>query len=384
MKKRLVVLLTTLLLLSGQTQVVKADLNLTSASAVLMESSTGTIVYEKNADEQRSPASITKIMTLLLIFDELDKGTLALSDQVTTSAYAKSMGGSQVFLEEGEVQDVETMIKCIVIASGNDASVAMAEHIAGSESEFVSRMNARAKELGMEHTNFEDCCGLTDSAGHYTTAEDVARMSRELVVHYPQILEYSSIWMEDITHVTRQGSKLFTLANTNKLIRSYDGCNGLKTGSTSLAKYCVSAVAERNDMQMIAVVLGAPDYKIRFSEATAMLNYGFGICRTYVDENEEQPDPIKVMGGVKENVSCVYEEPFRFLDTEGRNLELIEKKLDLPKEVRAPVSKGEIAGKAVYTLDGEEIGSVCLRYEQTIKKATYFDSLLKVWEAFLF
>ena len=226
MKKFLIVLLTLVLIIPSQCMEVRADLELASPSVVLMESSTGQILYEKNADEQRSPASITKIMTLILIFDELEKGTLELTDQVTTSAHAISMGGSQVFLEEGEQQSVETLIKCIVIASGNDASVTMAEHIAGSEPEFVSRMNARAKELGMEHTNFEDCCGLTDSSNHYTTAHDVALMSRELITHYPQILNYSSIWMEDITHVTRQGSKPFTLSNTNKLVRSYEGCIG--------------------------------------------------------------------------------------------------------------------------------------------------------------
>ena len=185
MKKFLIVLLTLVLIIPSQCMEVRADLELASPSVVLMESSTGQILYEKNADEQRSPASITKIMTLILIFDELEKGTLELTDQVTTSAHAKSMGGSQVFLEEGEQQSVETLIKCIVIASGNDASVTMAEHIAGSEPEFVSRMNARAKELGMEHTNFEDCCGLTDSSNHYTTAHDVALMSRELITHYP-------------------------------------------------------------------------------------------------------------------------------------------------------------------------------------------------------
>ena len=181
------------------------DLGLASPSVLLMEAQTGTVLYEKNASEQRSPASITKIMTLLLIFEELEKGTLQLTDEVTTSAHARSMGGSQGFLEEGEKQTVETMIKCIVVASGNDASVAMAEHIAGTESEFVSRMNQKAKELGMNDTKFEDCCGLTDSDGHYTTAADVAKMSRELIERFPQILNYSSIWMEEITHVTQKG-----------------------------------------------------------------------------------------------------------------------------------------------------------------------------------
>ncbi len=257
----------------------EAEPEISAPSAILMEESTGEILYEKNADEQRSPASITKIMTLILIFDELQKGTITLQDEVITSAHAKSMGGSQVFLEEGEKQTVETLIKCIVIASGNDASVAMAEYIAGSEADFVERMNERAESLGMTGTRFEDCCGLTGSAGHYTTARDVAVMSRELIRHYPQVLNYSSIWMEDITHVTAQGTKPFTLTNTNKLIRSYEGCVGLKTGSTDAAKYCVSAVAQREELTMIAVVMGAPDHKVRFQDASAMLDYGLEAAR---------------------------------------------------------------------------------------------------------
>ena len=238
-------------------------------SGILMEAQTGTVVYQKDADTRRSPASITKIMTLILIFDALDKGSLKMDDTVTTSAHAKSMGGSQVFLEEGEIQTVETLIKCIVIASGNDASVAIAEHICGSEQEFVRRMNERAEGLGMKNTHFEDCCGLTESPDHYTTARDIAIMSRELITKYPKILEYSSIWMENITHVTRQGTKEFGLTNTNKLIRSYEGCVGLKTGSTSIAKYCLSAVAKRNDITLIAVVMAAPDYKVRLNKIAA-------------------------------------------------------------------------------------------------------------------
>lgn len=360
-----------------------ADLALASPSVLLMESSTGQILYEQNAEERRSPASITKIMTLILIFDELDKGGLELTDLVTTSAHAKSMGGSQVFLEEGEQQDVETLIKCIVIASGNDASVAMAEHIAGSEAEFVARMNARAEQLGMENTHFEDCCGLTESENHYTTAADVARMSRELVTHYPQILTYSSIWMEDITHVTRQGSKPFTLSNTNKLIRSYDGCVGLKTGSTSIAKYCVSAVAERDGIQLIAVVMGAPDYKVRFSDAASMLNYGFGICKLYVDENQETLPEVQVSGGTREQVACRYEGEFRYLDTQGQALDQIQKEVILNETVKAPVKKGDVAGRAVYTLGGQELGQVDILYGESVKKAGLGHCIGKVWEAFL-
>ena len=260
---------------------------ITAPHGVLMEASTGTIIYEKDKDTKVYPASITKIMTLVLIFDEIAKGTLHMEDEVTTSAYAKSMGGSQVYLEEGEKQTVETMIKCIVIASGNDASVAMAEHIAGSEAEFVKRMNERAAGLNMTGTHFEDCCGLTESTNHYTTAYDVALMSRELVTKYPKVLDFSSIWMENITHNTAKGSSEFGLTNTNKLLRSYDGCVGLKTGSTSLAKYCVSEVAKRNGITLISVVMTAPDYKVRFKDAAAMLNLGFGACNLYVDENKD-------------------------------------------------------------------------------------------------
>ena len=275
---------------AGGTLTVKAEEEelITSPHGVLMEASTGQIIYEKDMDTQVKPASITKIMTLLLIFDELAKGNLHMEDQVVTSAYAKSMGGSQVFLEEGEKQSVETMIKCIVIASGNDASVAMAEHIAGSEGEFVKRMNERAAGLGMKNTHFEDCCGLTESDTHYTSAHDVAIMSRELVTKYPKVLEYSSVWMENITHETAKGASEFCLTNTNKLIRSYDGCVGLKTGSTSVAKYCVSAVAQRNGITLISVVMTAPDYKVRFSDAAAMLNLGFGSCKLYADSEPEE------------------------------------------------------------------------------------------------
>ena len=372
-----------LLLLMLQPVTVRAEPAVSAPSALLMEAGTGQVLYEKNADEQRSPASITKIMTLILIFDELEKGTISLEDEVTTSAYAKSMGGSQVFLEEGEKQTVETLIKCIVIASGNDASVAMAEYIAGSEADFVARMNERAAGLGMTGTRFEDCCGLTASAGHYTTARDVALMSRELVHRYPQVLEYSSIWMEDITHVTSQGTKPFTLTNTNKLIRSYDGCVGLKTGSTDAAKYCVSAGAERDGMRLIAVVMGAPDHRVRFADAASMLDYGFGSCRLYVDENAEELSPIPVEGSLKTEVHVGYAEQFRYLETEGRDLSAVSKTLELPELVTAPVRRGETAGRAVYTLDGEEIGSVAILYREDVDAARYGDYLKYILRAFL-
>ena len=342
-------------------------------SALLMEASTGTVIYEKDSDTRRSPASITKIMTLILIFDALENGTLKMDDLVTTSAYAKSMGGSQVFLEEGETQDVETMIKCIVIASGNDASVAMAEHIAGTESEFVSRMNQKAKELGMNDTKFEDCCGLTDSDGHYTTAADVAKMSRELIERFPQILNYSSIWMEEITHVTQKGSKPFTLTNTNKLIRGYEGCVGLKTGSTSKAKYCVSAVAKKNDLTMLAVVMGAPDYKVRFADAASLFQYGFSSCSIYIDRERDPLPELSVVYGKQDTAELEYAEEFRYLATGGTVIGEVEKTIELPEEVQAPIQKGECAGRVVYKADGEELGSVAILYGADVARAGMWD-----------
>lgn len=366
-------------LLSPSVQLVRAaQVETESLSVILMEVTTGTVLAEKNAQEQRSPASITKIMTLLLIFEELEKGTLHLEDEVITSAHAKSMGGSQVYLEEGEKQTVETMIKCIVVASGNDASVAMAEHIAGSEAGFVDKMNQKAKELGMKDTHFEDCCGLTDSDGHYTTAEDVARMSRELITKYPQILKYSSIWMENITHVTAQGTKEFGLTNTNKLIRSLDGCVGLKTGSTSKARFCVSAVAKRENLMLLAVVMGAPDSKIRNRDAASLLNYGFGSCQMYEDDNEEKLSPAPVHRGVEDTVKCRILEPFCYLDMEGRNLENIEKEIQIKEGITAPVKKGDVLGKAVFMLDGEVIGETDIIATENVEKAGFFDYLKKI------
>lgn len=358
----------------GSQQTGNADL-IQAPSGVLMEAQTGTVIFGKDKDTRRSPASITKIMTLILIFDALEKGSLKMDDTVITSAYAKSMGGSQVFLEEGETQTVETMIKCIVVASGNDASVAMAEHICGSEQEFVRHMNERAAGLGMKNTNFEDCCGLTDSANHYTTAEDIAIMSRELITKYPKIFEYSSIWMENITHVTRQGSKEFGLTNTNKLLRSYEGCVGLKTGSTSLAKYCLSAVAQRNGITLIAVVMAAPDYKVRFKDAAAMLNYGFSRCSLYIDERMQELPEVPVKRGKEKAVSLVYEEQFRYLDVSGGNIGKVEKKLRIHREVEAPVEKGSQAGEMIYSADGKELGRVRVLYARSVGEVTYLDCL---------
>ena len=371
--------------LSGQAAAADspADLHLSAPSAVLMEASTGQVIYENNGDEKRSPASITKIMTLILIFDALESGKIQMTDSVTTSAYAKSMGGSQVFLEEGEVQTVETLIKCIVVASGNDASVAMAEYIAGSESEFVRMMNERAKGLGMTSTNFEDCCGLTDSPTHVTSARDVAVMSRELINRYPQIHNYATIWMENITHVTAQGSKEFGLANTNKLLKMNNNfqVTGLKTGSTSLAKYCVSATAQKDGVRLIAVIMGAPDYKARFADAQTLLNYGYANCRLYEDSQPPELPRAAVDGGVVDDVELTYGGTFSYLSLNGEDLSAVEREIKLDEPLPAPVEQGQKAGILEYRLGENIIGHIDIVTKEAVAKAGYRDYLKRLAEA---
>lgn len=358
------------------------EVTVSAPSVALMEASTGQIIYEKDAHTSLHPASITKIMTIILIFDALEQGKISLEDTVTVSEYAASMGGSQVFLEPGETQTVETMLKCISVASANDACVAMAEHIWGSEQEFVARMNQRAKDLGMNDTTFVNCCGL-DVEGHMTTAFDVALMSRELITRYPQIHNYCTIWMENITHVTRKGSSEFGLTNTNKLIRQYPYATGLKTGSTSQAKYCVSATAEKDGMKLIAVIMAAPDHKVRFRDATALLNYGFGKCQVYKDENKDRLPNMVIQGGTEDSSPLAYESDFSYLDVTGSDLSSITKELLLPESAEAPVEKGQTAGKVVYKLNKKEIGSVNILFEKSVKKALFKDYFLKALEEFL-
>lgn len=354
-------------------------------SVILMEASTGQVIYEKDADERRSPASVTKIMTLILIFDALESGKIKLTDEVVTSAHAKSMGGSQVFLEEGEKQTVETLIKCIIIASGNDASVAMAEYIAGSEPEFVRMMNERAAGLGMTNTHFEDCCGLTESPDHLTTARDIAVMSRELINKYPQVHNYSTIWMENITHVTKQGTKEFGLSNTNKLLKMATNftVTGLKTGSTSKAKYCVSATAEKDGVRLIAVVMAAPDYKARFADAQALLNYGYANCRLYEDKELLPLPQMAVTGGVADEVPLYYEGTFSYLSLSGEDLDQVEKSLVLDEALPAPVTKGQKAGVLTYSLAGKKLGEVNVLAAEDVREAGYMDYLKKLSGAWL-
>lgn len=350
---------------------------LTCPSAILMEASTKSVIYEKAPDERRSPASITKIMTAILIFDAIEAGKISLEDEVVTSAYAKSMGGSQVYLEEGEKQTVDTLIKCIMVSSGNDASVAMAEYIAGSESGFVQMMNERAASLGMENTHFEDCCGLTDSDNHYTTARDIALMAQELITRYPQIKSYTTIWMENITHVTMQGSKEFGLANTNKLLKQYPYTTGLKTGSTNKAKYCVCATANKDGVELIAVIMGCPNYKDRFTEAQSLLQFGYTTCKLYQDENPPELMPILVKGGIDKQVPAVYKEKFSWLFVSGEDFSNIEKMLTT-NELTAPIEKGEQIGTVTYRLNGKELGSIGIYAGESVCEAKFFDYLLNI------
>lgn len=353
-----------------------------SEAYVLMEASTGTVIDAKNPDKQLRPASITKIMTLLLIFEALDSGKLKYDDSVVVSVHAASMGGSQVFLEPNETQSVNDMIKCISIASANDASVAMAEHIAGSEEEFVRMMNKKAAQLGMKNTHFVNCYGL-DTDGHYTTAMDVALMSRELITKHNDIFRYSTVWMDSITHVTKKGSSEFGLSNTNKLLKSYQGITGLKTGSTGLAKYCLSATARRNDMDMIAVIMAAPDTKTRFKEAAALLNYGFANSSIYRHNTQELSLPmIPLQGGIDTEVKLRAEFDFSYLCLKGENSDKITFEIITEEVCEAPVTFGQILGTVRYLYEGKEIGTVNLVSAMEYEKASFGDMMLKTLQMF--
>lgn len=336
-------------------------------SAILMEASTGAILFEQNAEEALPPASVTKVMTLLLVMEAIRDGKLGYDDMVTASAHACSMGGSQIYLEEGEQMTVEDMIKSVVIASANDAAVALAEHIAGTEEAFVNRMNERAAELSMANTHFENTNGLDDTvSNHVTSAKDIAIMSRELL-RYEKITEYSSIWMDTI----RNGE--FGLTNTNRLVRFYNGATGLKTGSTAKAGFCVSATAKRDGMELICVIMGAPSRDIRNAAATSLLDWGFAnyaIC----EQGGGRIDPIPVVGGVQSVCSASYE-PFRtVLNKSDQNK--IQSSVELPERLTAPVEKGQKIGEIVYTLNGQEIGRASVLAEETIEEIGFWDVIL--------
>ena len=356
-----------------------SEVELSAETAILMEAETGTVLFEQDADKELPPASVTKVMTLLLIFDALKEGKISLDEEVTTSEYAASMGGSQVFLETGEKQTVDTLIKCIAVASANDACVVMAERVAGTEEQFVQRMNERAKGLGMEHTNFVNCNGL-DTDGHETTARDIALMSRELILNYPQIFDYTQIWMENITHVTAKGKSEFGLSNTNKLIRQYEYATGLKTGSTSQAKFCLSATGAKDGIQMIAVVMAEPDAKSRTKDAIKLLNYGFGRCNSYQDDNVlDEPVYAEVKKGKEDKVTGMCEEKFQYVDFDNTDFSQIRKEVEM-ETLNAPVEKGDEIGKVSYFLNDNLIGEVPVLAETSVGKMKFTDAVSEILE----
>ncbi len=361
-------------------------MDITAQSAVLIENSSGRILYEKEKDKELIPASITKIMTMLLIFEALEKGQIHLEDSVSVSEYAASMGGSQVFLEPGETQTVDTMIKCISVASANDAAVAMAEYVAGSEQAFVDQMNQKAKDLGMKHTHFMNCNGLDDSieSGHYSSAYDVALMSRALISGYPQISHYSTIWMDEITHSTKKGDTQFGLSNTNKLIRTYQGITGLKTGSTSKAKYCLSATASRAAVSLTAVVMAAPDPKIRFNQAASLLDYGFANCTGFEDQTTALKLPaIPVKNGVSETVIPYISKDFSYTLCKGESGDQIKRRIEYKKKLTAPIRKGDMVGRVVYTMNDQTLEEIPIYAVKKVPKAAYTDCLEKLMKRWL-
>ena len=347
---------------------------LTCKSAILMEAETGKILYSKNADEALPPASVTKIMTLLLIMEAIDTGMISLSDTVTVSANAASMGGSQVYLKEGEQMMLEDLLKSVVIASANDAAVALAEYLCGSVSSFVEKMNFRAEQLGMEETRFENVTGLDDTAqNHLTSAHDIALMSRELIRH-ETILKYSSIWMDTI----RDGA--FGLTNTNRLVRFYNGCTGLKTGSTSKAGFCVSATAERDGMSLICVIMGAETRDVRNEEATVLLDWGFANYGLYKSPAQELT-PLYAVGGKSAECKTIASE---FICVLPKNqLSSVERVIELPEKISAPIARGDVVGRVVFRSNGAVIGECKITALDDVAKIDFFEIFSRILARFL-
>ncbi len=339
------VLCISLLLPSAIPVAALGDDSVSAPSAVLMESSTGKIVYEKNSHEQRPCASVTKVMTLLLVFEAIDRGKLSLEDTITASEHAASMGGSDIWLENGETMSADDMIKATVVASANDAAVALAEHLSGSEDAFVEQMNNRAKELGMNDTVFKNCNGL-DEEGHVTSANDVAIMSRELTKH-EKIFDYTAIWLDNLRDGKTQ------IVNTNKLLKTYNGITGLKTGTTDDAGCCMSATATRGDVSLISVVLGCESGKQRFADAAALLDYGFAnIAVKELKIPEEMPQSLDVVGGMEKTVDLQCDVDSNVVVDKSADTD-IKTELDLPENLEAPVEENQVVGSLKFTVNGE-------------------------------
>lgn len=349
-------------------------------SAILIDSVSGKVMFEKDADQQLPIASVTKVMTLDLIFDAVESGVLSLDEKVKISSNAAGMGGSQAFIDAGYEYTASELIKSIIIASANDAAVAMAERLAGSEETFVSKMNKKAQELGMTATVFKNCTGLPEE-GHLSTARDVAKMSQELLKH-EDYFTWSTTWMDEIRH--EKDGRVTELVNTNKLIRSLAGCDGLKTGSTSEAKFCITTTAKRGDMRLISVVLGGSTSALRFEDAAKLINYGFANFenRNVVSAGEKLDVKIPLNKGIEKEIGVTAAQGFSVCVANDGS-ETVETRVELPENVEAPVIKGQIVGRMIITLDGTEIGSVDLLADNDYKKAGFFDrikDLIAFWK----
>ena len=348
-----------------------APAEVTAPSAILMEKTTGRVLYEQDAETQYEPASVTKVMTLLLVMEAIDSGSLGWDDMVTASTHAISMGGSQVWLKENEQMTVRDMVKAVTVVSANDCAVALAEHLAGSEAAFVDRMNQRAAELGMEHTNFVNCTGLP-APGHLTCAYDIALMSRELILNHPAIREYTTIWMDTL----RDGA--FQLSNTNRLIFYYEGATGLKTGFTDTALYCLSATAERDGMELIAVVMHAPTSNDRFESCKALLNYGFASYAITPVYPDQAIPPVEVLLGVQDTVQPVPARECSIL-LEKSKTGAVTTQMELADQVEAPVEAGQKLGRLQVLVDGEQVDAIDLVAPQEVPRM----SLLGIFRGML-
>lgn len=351
------------------------ETSITAPAAVLMEPETGRVLFEKNAHEVRACASITKVMTLLLVFEAIDSGKLSMDETVTASAHAASMGGSDIWLEEGETMTVDEMIKATVVASANDAAVALAEHICGTEEEFVSKMNQKAKELDMKETTFKNCNGL-DEEGHLTSAYDVALMSRELIKH-KDIFKYTGIWMDYLRDGKTQ------LVNTNKLLKSYNGITGLKTGTTGDAGSCITATATRGELSLIGVVLGSASGKERFTDAATILDYGFANYSMYSPKvPDEAITNISVVGGMQGSVKTAVSGTTPILIKKGEEKN-ISQNLNLPESVEAPVKKGDKIGSIEYTLDKKKIAESPVTADGDVQEMTFWSVFAVIFAGLL-
>ncbi len=369
------ILIVVIFLLSINMGFSEGNFDINAKSALLMDFSTGEVIYEKNSHEKLPPASVSKIMVLLLTMEALEDGKIKLDDEIVISNYAASMGGSQVFLEEGEVQKVEDLIKAVSTRSANDASVALGECIAGNITAFIDMMNNRAKDLGMKNTNFANATGLPDE-NHYTSAYDIALMSRELLKH-PKIHDWIMPWMTEMK-VGKNKDIVQSLVNTNRLIKDYDGANGIKTGSTQEAGFCLSGAAKRGNLQLISVVLGCENSKIRFEESKKLLDYGFANYNsTIVGKKGDIITKIKVNKGNKEFVNLILERD-SFVLTPKDTSSNIEKVINIPETIEAPLELEDIVGELVLKIDGKKVDKVNLLCEEKVEKANIFDMIKKI------